>query len=190
LALNSATQNLQIVMKLNKHSIVQTTAQTIFAFILTLALPASASADENRPLDLSVVVGSFSNHLTDDFEPAGDYNETHQSLGLDIEKNVKTGWVPGATLFSFKDSFGNSSFTALGTIAYKKTFHPNFNIKGGLAAGFVDTSYYSGGVASPYVEACYYFVCPQLSYFPKISGHADSFIALQFKFKILGGLYK
>lgn len=148
------------------------------------------STDEDRLVDASIIAGSFSKHLTDDFEPINGYNETHQSFGVDIEKNAKNGFIPGITLFSFKDSFDNSSFVALGTFAYKKTFHPSFNMKGGLAAGLVDTSYYSGAVASPFIEACYYFVCPQLSYFPKLSGRADSFIALQFKFKILGGPYK
>ncbi len=148
------------------------------------------STGEDRLVDASIIVGSFSKHLTDDFEPTSGYNETHQSLGIDIEKNAKNGFIPGVTLFSFKDSFDNSSFVALGTLAYKKTFHPTFSIKGGLAAGLVDTSYYSGAVASPFVEACYYFVCPQLSYFPKLSGRADSFLALQLKFKVLGGPYK
>ncbi len=148
------------------------------------------TTSDDRLIDASLIAGSFSNHISDDHEPAGGYNETHQSLGIDIEKNTKNGFTPGVTLFSFKDSFDHSSFVALGTFAYKKTFQPNFSMKGGLAVGLVDTSYYSGGIASPFVEACYYFVCPQVSFFPKLSGRSDGFVALQFKFKILGGPYK
>ncbi len=146
--------------------------------------------EKTLPVDFSLILTSYSKHLTKDFSPPQGYNEEHRSLGFDIEKHITTGFVPGITAFHFYDSYDKSSKIVLGTAGYKKSFTPDLNVSCGISAGFVETSYYSGFIATPFIEGCIYFLCPQMVYFPELPGESDSFIALQFKLKILGGLFK
>jgi hypothetical protein len=142
-------------------------------------LAAVSHAQETKTADwqLSLLGGGFSEHLSTDYEPAGGYEEFHEAIGLHVEK-AGDGWVYGAMALRFVDSYDEGSFLAGATLKYNKTFENEISIFGGAAAGYVDTSYYSGAVAMPMVGLGYKRVSLNVSYLPAMDDSDELLMGL------------
>ena len=131
---------------------------------------------------LSIIAGSVSKHLSHKYEPAGGYTEQHSSLGVEIGQ-IGPGWIASIQTTWFNDSHDEDSFMGIGAYGYKANLPHQFFIYGGLGAGYIETSYYSGAIIMPFAELGWWRISAQGSYLPELS-NADSGIAVQFKFRI------
>jgi len=167
----------------------------LISSILCISSLASAVEDAPAPSDtplatdkkaskwqMSIIAGGFSKHLTTKYEPEGGYTEQHSNLGLEIGQ-AGPGWVFSAQATWLKDSHGENSFLGVGAFGYRAFLPYDFSIYGGVGAGYVETSYYNGPIALPFVELGWWRISAQGSYLPELS-NADSGLALQFKFRI------
>lgn len=144
----------------------------------------SSEIDEGKEVNwkLSLIAGGVSKHLSHKYEPEGGYTEQHSNLGLEIGQ-VGPGWVASIQATRFNDSHNEDSLMIIGAYGYKADFPYQFFIYGGVGAGYIETSYYSGAIIMPYAELGWWRLSAQGSYLPEFSD-TDSGIALQFKFKI------
>ena len=131
---------------------------------------------------LSIIAGGLSKHLTSEYEPINGYTEQHSNLGLEVGQ-VGPGWVASLQVTRFNDSHDENSFMGIGAYGYKAVLPYQFFIYGGIGAGYLETSYYSGAIIMPYGELGWWRVSVQGSYLPEFSD-SDSGIAVQFKFRI------
>lgn len=135
-------------------------------------------------INVSLILGSVSTHTTTEFEPANQYNQNHKSIGVEVAQS-KEGITNGLQLFKFKDSFNKNSHTVLYSLGYRKTFETSVysDVRFGISGGYVDTSYYNGAVAMPFVGGFIGRVGLDISYLPKVK-RADSVLMVQFKVKL------
>lgn len=131
---------------------------------------------------VSLLMAGISTHLTTEYEPKGGYNETHESIGIQIEQPIDN-WRIGVLGMRFKDSFDKSSGLYAATVRYQFGEDESFNASAGLGLGYTHTSYYNGVYGAPMVELGYNRLSAQVSYIPKMSG-ADEVIAMQFKVRL------
>lgn len=131
---------------------------------------------------VSLLIAGISTHLTTDYEPKGGYNETHDSIGIQIERSYDN-WHFGALGFRFKDSFSEDSGIYAATMRYQIGDSTRYHASAGLGLGYTHTSYYNGVYGAPIVELGYNRLSAQISYIPKMSG-TDEVIAAQFKVRV------
>lgn len=144
----------------------------------------ATAADAQEPeWQLSVVAGGISKHLTSEYEPREGYTEQHSTFGLEFGQ-AGPGWIFASQALSFDDSYNESSLLGFVSFGYRTVLPCKFSLYGGVGAGVVDTSYYSGIVAVPLVELGWWRISAQGSYLPKLPD-ADSVIAAQFKFRVI-----
>ena len=132
-------------------------------------------------INLAVILGSASTHLTTEYAPVEGYNQNHKSIGIELVQS-KEGLTHGAQLFKFKDSFNKASHTALYSLGYTKSYK-QASIRPSLAMGYIKTSYYNGLAVLPAVSFNLWRVGVDVSYLPKIQG-ADAVLMFQSKFKL------
>ena len=133
---------------------------------------------------LSLIAGGASKHLSHKYEPENGYTEQHSNLGVEIGQ-VGPGWVASIQATRFNDSHDENSFMGIGAYGYKADLPYQLFIYGGIGVGYAETSYYSGAIIMPFAEVGWWRISAQGSYLPELPD-ADSGIAVQFKFKILG----
>lgn len=131
---------------------------------------------------VSLLVAGISTHLTTDYEPKGGYNETHESIGLQIEQPVGNMRY-GVLGMHFKDSFSESSGLYAATARYQVGLDNGLNASLGAGLGYTHTSYYNGVYGAPMVELGYNRFSAQFSYIPKMK-NTDEVLAMQFKIKL------
>ena len=127
-------------------------------------------------ISASIILGSFSNHLSTEFAPTEGYNQQHDSIGIDLEYGNT-----GATAFYFKDSYGQGSHSILGNYGWR--FGDELNAKLGFFTGYLNTSYYQGIYGGVFVEPCYNRLCSQISVVPK-TDRTDAVVMMQFKIRL------
>ena len=149
---------------------------------LDLEKKAPALDKKSPSLQLFIIAGGFSKHLTTKYEPQKGYTDQHSNIGLEISQ-TGPGWVFSAQTTFFKDSHNEDSFLGVGGFGYRLLLPYQFLIYGGIGAGYVKTSYYNGIIALPYIELGWWRISVEGSYLPEFK-NTDSGIALQFKFKI------
>jgi len=132
-------------------------------------------------ISVALIAGSISSHVTTEHEPLNGYNQNHKSIGFEVVQD-KEGITNGVQAFKFKDSFNKNSFSTLYSLGYTKRFK-SLSVRSGGAIGYVDTSYYNGVVAMPFVGVMYKRVGADLGFIPKVKG-GDAVLSLQFKFKL------
>ena len=136
--------------------------------------------------ELFVIAGCASLHLTHEYKD--DYNERNDCAGARIEySNGANSYGLGGFVFSdsFKEQSESAGFTYTREIFKRgSVLGDNGSLAVGAYLGGVSTSYYSGAVVAPILEADYRRLRASVSYMPKVDG-AEELLMFQTSFKVL-----